>query len=234
MARRLVIGDLHEPVAHPGYLAFCQDLYEQWDCNVVTFIGDVADFQAVSFHANNPMCPGPDDEFILAKQKIQKWYGAFPKADVCIGNHDARVIRLAESVNIPAKFLRDFADIWQTPGWSWDYEHVVDDVCYLHGTGRGGVHPAWNTAAKKLMSTVMGHCHARSGIKWRANPLRRIFSVDTGCGIDVDAWQFAYGKHQDERPILSAVVVIDGIPYHEIFPCGRGELYHKDNFKGGK
>lgn len=231
MSKVLVIGDLHEPVAHPGYRTFCQDLYDQWGCNSVVFTGDVADFQAISFHANNPECPGPNDEFTLAKQKIQQWYKAFPKAKICIGNHDERVLRLAESVNIPSRFLRDFAEIWKTPGWEWEYEHIIDEACYLHGTKRGGVHPAWTVSAKKLMPVVMGHCHSRAGIKWRANPLRRIFSVDVGCGIDIDAFQFAYGKHIDERPILSAVVILDGIPYHEIMPCGRGELYHKSNFK---
>ena len=229
----LCIGDVHEPVSHPGYLSFCQDLYYQWDCDTVIFMGDIADFQAISFHANNPMCPSPIDEYVLTKQKIQKWCKAFPKAKLCIGNHDERVIRLAESVNIPPKFLRNFSEIWKTPDWEWKYEHIIDDIYFFHGIGFGGIHPAYNAAGKLLMSTVMGHLHARSGIKWRANPLRRIFAIDTGCGIDVDAYQFAYGKHIKERPILSAAVILDGVPYHEIMPCGRGEIYHKSNFKGG-
>jgi len=231
MARIIAIGDIHEPVSHPGYLSFCQDLYDAWDCNQVVFIGDVTDMQAISFHAANPMCPGPDDEFMLTKRAIQKWHRAFPAAKVCIGNHDERVLRLAESVNIPSRFIRDYKEIWKTPEWDWQHEHIIDETYYFHGTAMGGVHPAYNAAGKMLMPVVMGHCHARSGVKWRANPLRRIFAVDTGCGIDVDAFQFAYGKHIKERPILSAAVVLDGIPYHEVLPCGRGEKYHKDKFK---
>jgi len=233
MSKVLIIGDLHNPVSHPGYLQFCQDLYWEWNCDTVVFIGDVADFQAISFHAANPMCSGPDDEFLLTKQEIQKWYKAFPNkgTKICIGNHDERVIRLAESVNIPSKFLRDYKEIWKTPNWKWEHEHIIDDVYYFHGTAMGGVHPAWNAAAKMLMPVVMGHLHSRAGVKWRANPLKRIFSVDVGCGIDVDAYQFAYGRHIKERPILSAAVILDGIPYHEIMPCGKGELYHKSNFK---
>jgi len=229
--RVLVIGDVHEPVSHPGYLSFCKDLYRKQKCNQVVFIGDVADFQAISFHTKNPQCPGPDDEYILTKQKIQKWYKAFSKARICIGNHDERLIRLAESVNIPSKFLRDFSDIWKTPGWDWKYDHIIDEVYYFHGTAFGGTHPAYNAAGKMLMSTVMGHLHARSGIKWRANPLKRIFALDTGCGIDVDAYQFAYGRHIKERPILSAAVVLDRIPQHFIMECGAKEKYHKNRFK---
>ena len=231
MARILVIGDVHAPAVHPGYKAFCKDLYAEWDCNKVMFIGDVIDFHAISFHANNPNCPGPDDEFLLAKQEIQKWKRAFPKANVCIGNHDERVIRLAESVNIPSRFLRNYSEIWNTPGWCWRHEFISDGVYYFHGTAQGGTHPAWNVAGKMLMSVVMGHCHSRSGVKWRANPMKRVFSVDVGCGIDVDAFQFAYGRHIKERPILSAAVILDGVPYHEIMQCGRGERYHKSKFQ---
>lgn len=231
MSKVLAVGDIHEPVSHPGYLQFCQDLYYEWKCDSVVFLGDIADFQAVSFHTMNPQCPGPADEFILAKQKIQKWYKAFPKAKVCIGNHDERVLRLAESVQIPSKFLRAFSDIWKTPGWGWEFEHIVDGVYYFHGTAFGGIHPAWNASSKMLMPVVMGHIHSAAGVSWRANPLERIFSVDVGCGIDVDAFQFAYGRHYKKRPILSAAVILDGVPFHEVMQCGKGEIYHKSNFR---
>lgn len=230
MSRVLVIGDPHEPVAHPGYLAFCQDLYEQWDCNEVVIIGDLADQQAISFHAANPMCPGPDDEFKLTYNAMQKWYKVFPDAKVCIGNHDERVMRLAESVKIPAKYLRNFNEVWKTSRWTWDYEFFIDNAIYFHGTGRSGIHPAWNAIAKKMQSVVMGHCHARAGAKWVANGRERFFGLDTGCGINVDAFQFAYGKNCDVRPFLAAGVVIDMIPYSEPMPCSPKEKYHKSRF----
>ena len=237
MSRKLVVGDTHMPVDHPGYLQFCLDIYDQWDCDSVAHIGDLADFQAISFHANNPMCPGPNDEFFLTKSSIQRWYRAFTQQvkpesfEVCIGNHDERLLRLAESVNIPSRFLRDYAEIWSTPKWEYGHVFIDDGVYYFHGTAMGGLHPAWNAAGKMLMPTVMGHIHSAAGVSWRANPLRRIFSMDVGCGIDIDAYQFAYGRHVKKRPILSCGVVIDGIPYHEVMPCGTGELYHKSNFK---
>lgn len=227
----LVIGDIHAPATHPGYMQFCMDMYDQWGCNRVVFIGDVIDFQAISFHTSNPHCPGPESEFELAMFEIQKWRKAFPRAEVCIGNHDERVIRLAESVQIPARFIRDFKEVWKTPGWDWKHEHIIDGVYYFHGTGQGGIHPAWNVAGKMLMPVVMGHCHSRAGVKWRANPLQRVFSVDVGCGIDIDAYQFAYGRHYKDRPILAAAVILDGVPYHEIMQCGTGETYHKSRFK---
>lgn len=231
MSRVLVIGDIHEPVSHPGYLKFCKDLRDRHRCDEVMFIGDVVDWHAVSFHSHHPDAPGPADEFELALYGVTKWRKAFPKARVCIGNHDERLVRLAESVNIPARFMRDYTDIWKTPNWKWGNEHILDDVLYMHGTGCGGLHPAYNAMAKRLMSVVMGHIHSAAGIKWRANPTRRVFGMDTGCGVDDKAFAMAYGVHHQIRSILSAAVVIDGIPHHEVMAIGPGEKYHRSRFK---
>lgn len=231
MARVLVVGDCHEPVCHPGYRAFCRDLRTKYKTTKTVIIGDICDHQAISFHANNPMCPGPDDEYLLTKQKMRLWHKDFPNAIVTLGNHDLRVVRLAESVNIPAKYLRDYNAVWKTPTWKWVEDVIIDDVYYFHGINRGGKYPAYNAMCDMLMSCVMGHVHTASGILWKANPDRRTFGLDTGCGIDVDAWQFAYGKHMRLRPILSAAVVLDGIPQHFIMKCGRKEKYHKSKFE---
>lgn len=234
MARVLVIGDVHEPVAHPGYLPFCRDLRDQHKCDTVQFIGDVCDWHAISFHSKHPDAPGPKDEHELALQKIQRWHRVFKKARVCVGNHDARVIRTAEEAGIPSKFIRTYKETWGTPKWEWADDFTTDEVYYFHGTGSGGLHPSFNSMCKLLMSVVQGHIHSAGGIKWRANPTRRIFGMDTGCGIDDRAYAFAYGAAQKIRSILSAGVVIDGIPHHVIMPCGPGEQYHRSKFKQEK
>jgi len=229
--RILTIGDIHEPVAHPGYLSFCRDLRDRHKCDQVVFIGDVVDWHAISFHTKHPDAPGPKHEYELAKSKISQWARVFPKAKVCIGNHDARVIRTAEEAGIPSQFIRDYAETWGTKNWDWDDDFILDDVFFFHGTGSGGMHPAFNAMGKMLMSCVQGHIHSAGGIKWRANPQRRIFGMDTGCGIDDRAYAFAYGKEQKVRSILSACVILDGIPHHEIMPIGPGEKYHRSNFE---
>lgn len=234
MSRVLVVGDAHEPVCHPGYRAFCSDLAEKFDTDQTVIIGDIADHNAISFHASNPMCPGPKDEYKLTRDKMQVWHRDFPGAIVTKGNHDERVARLAESVKIPEFYLRSYTEIWGTETWQWVEDVVIDDVYYFHGTGRSGLHPAYNAMKDMLMSVCMGHCHSAAGVKWRANPIRRTFGMDTGCGIDVDAYQFAYGRHMPSRPILSAGVIIDGVPQHFIMPCGKGEKYHKSKFKRRK
>ena len=227
MSRVLVIGDLHEPYCHPAYFAFVRDLGKQYRCNRTVFIGDVVDWHSISFHAKHPAAPGPEDEYGLARKAVKRWRKAFPKATVCIGNHDQRVIRLAETVNIPEGMLRSYKDIWDTPTWDWVDNTIIDGVYYFHGTGTSGAHPAYNSMQKHLMSVVQGHNHSASGVKWRANPERRIFGMDVGCGVDQKRMAFAYGQNQILRSILSAAVVIDGIPALHIMPCGAGEKYSR-------
>lgn len=225
--RILCIPDLHEPSSRKGALNFCRDLRQKYKTTRTIFIGDVTDFHSISFHAHHPEMPGPKDEFELAYKAIQKWHKVFPKADIVLGNHDRRVIRLAESVNIPAKFLRDYKDIWDTPGWTWADEFIYDEVYYTHGDGCGsGLYPAFNLVRQMGMSVCIGHHHSAGGVKWMVNPLRRMFGLDTGSLIDDKQMAFAYGSRTKKRSVLSAAVIIDGTPHHIVMPCGKGEKYH--------
>jgi len=230
VSRVLAIGDIHAPATHPGYFDFICDTQRKFRCNKVVFIGDIVDWHTVSFHAKHPEAPGPKDEYLLALQQVQKWYRRFPKATVTIGNHDERLIRTAESAGVPGSFLRGYADVWKTPGWDWVYDTTIDDVYYYHGTGRGGMHPAYNCTRDMTMSVVMGHCHSAGGIKWLAAPYSRRFGLDTGCGIDDRMYAFAYGKHYKRKSVLSCGVVLEGSGQHVIMPCGDGEKYSRDKY----
>jgi predicted phosphodiesterase len=234
MSRCLVIGDTHLPAVHPSYLRFVQDLRDKYKCDTVIHAGDVCDFHAISFHAHHPELPGPSDEFDLAYSLMRPWIRAFPSMKVCLGNHDARVVRLAASVNIPAKFIRNYAEVWETPGWDWIEDTIIDDVHYSHGEGCGGLHPAYNQMSKMLMSVAIGHVHTAGGVSWLANPQRRIFGLDVGSGIDEKSLAFAYGKNFKRRAIISAATVIDGIPQHHICPIGPGEKYSRRSNRRSK
>ena len=228
--RVLVIGDIHCPCERKGYMQFTKDINKKYKCNQTIFIGDIVDNHAVSFYTKHPELPGAKDEYELAYEHIQRWYRAFPKAKIAIGNHDIRVIKAAESVGIPAKFLRDFAEVWNTPNWIWDWEFLIDDVVYTHGTRMSGIHPAYTNMRKMATSLVLGHNHSAAGIKYLVNARRRLFSMDVGCGVDDSSLAFVYGKHSRIRSVISCGVVIDGIPYLEIMPIQKGEKYYDGNF----
>ena len=230
MAKVLVIGDVHEPATHPAYRQFCKDLYSLWRCDRVIFIGDILDLHSISFHQRDVDADGVSREYEVAYEGVKKWYKAFPNACVTIGNHDERVFRLAASVNIPSRFIKDYADVWNTPKWSWVRDVEIDGVRYFHGTGCSGKTPALNAAVATMQSTVIGHCHSVAGGSWSCSPSRRVFGMDTGCGVDIEHAAMNYGRNLIKKPILSAGVVIDGVPYHEIMPMARGEAYYRGRF----
>ena len=231
MSRLLIIPDLHEPCSRKGALAFCKDLRKQYKTTRTVFIGDVVDWHSISFHAHHPEMPGPKDEFELAFKQIQKWYKAFPDAVVTLGNHDRRIIRLAESVNIPARFIRSYKETWKTPKWEWVENYISDEIFFVHGDGTGSsLYPAYNMVRQLGMSCVLGHYHSAGGIKWLVNPLRRMFGLDIGSLIDDKQMAFAYNTKNIKRSVLSAAVIIDGTPHHIPMPCGKGEKYHDSRF----
>jgi len=231
----LVIGDLHLPYAKPGYLQFCKDLSAKYKPNRIVFIGDVVDLHAISYHERHPEADGPLVEITKARKEIKKWYKAFPKATVCIGNHDRRCIRKAATSSLPEIVLKTFQDIWDTPKWDWVNDITIDGVRYIHGDGAGGgLYPAFNVMRKTAMSHVVGHNHTSSGIKYLCNPERRLFGMDVGCGCDWNAIQFLYQDRNPVKPVISAGIVDGGIPQLYIMPCGRGEKYHDSKFRKGK
>jgi predicted phosphodiesterase len=216
--RVLVIPDLHLPVAHPSALDFCVDMYNKHDCDTVVFIGDVVDHHAISRHDKNPNCPSAKDEYERVGIDLEQWKDTFPIATVTIGNHDERPELIAEENDIPAVYLKPYSEVWDTPEWKWVHDTTIDGVYYYHGVGCGGKNPALLKTGYIHMPVVCGHYHSVAGVHWGAGPEARWFGMDVGCLVDNKAWQFAYGKHCKNKPILSCGVVLDGRPYHEIMP----------------
>lgn len=230
MSKVLVIGDSHFPAVHPAYLRFVEDLAEKYSCNKFVHIGDVVDWHAISRFVKQPEASDAISEYEAAEKHVQQWKKSFPKMIVTEGNHDRRVIVQAGTIGIPQRFLKGYNELFAT-SWEWVQDYQIDGVYYVHGTGTGGQHPAFNVMQKMLMSTVLGHVHTAGGIKWRANPERRIFAMDTGCGVDDKHIALTYAVNLKIRSILSAGVVIDGVPSHHIMQAGDGERYHRSRFK---
>lgn len=237
--RILFVPDLHHPVTHPGALDFVDSIAQDFQPDLMIFVGDMVDHHAVSRWGKHPNSPGPLDEYELALEGVQKWYEKYPEAVVCIGNHDERPMKMAESMGVPGAYLRKYADVWQTPRWEWveDYTILPDDEqrrCYVtHGTGRAGIHPAYNLAKEMACSCVMGHVHSVGGIKWLANPYKRWFGLDTGALTDDKLYAFAYAKPCRKKTILGLGLYDTDDSTKTGFiamPCGDGEKFHRDNY----
>ena len=202
----LIIGDTHAPFEHKDYLAFCKRMYKKYNCNVVVFIGDILDSHYSSYHESSPDGFGGEDELIKAKKSIAEFHRTFPNSLVCLGNHDLIPNRKAFSGGLSSRWIKSMEEVLETPTWKYSDHFIIDGVKYVHGTGR----KARQRCQQDMISTVQGHYHSESYIEnyVGADGTRR-FAMQIGCGINVDEYAFAYGKHF-AKPHLNVGVVIDG------------------------
>jgi predicted phosphodiesterase len=201
--RVLVIGDLHEPFCLDGYLEHCLETYSNFNCNKVVFIGDVIDSHFSSYHETDPDGMGAGEELELAIKKLSKWYKAFPKADVTIGNHDRIVYRKGFTGGIPKRWLKPFNEVLETPKWNFVERLVIDDVQYVHGEAG----TARTKSKNDMMSTVQGHIHTQAYVEWLVGQKFKIFGMQVGCGVDSRAYAVAYAKHFKKQAIGCGVVI---------------------------
>ena len=202
--RILVIGDLHEPFCLDGYLDFCKETYQNFNCNKVVFIGDVIDNHYSSYHESSADGLGGKYELEQAIKKLSKWYKAFPIADVTLGNHDRIIIRKAQTSNIPSKWIKEYREVLETPKWNFVTDVYYDGVRYVHGDKSGKPRMA---AKRDMVSTVSGHYHTDFYVEWLFGKTRAIFALATGCGIDSKSYAMGYMQGGKKEAIGCGVVI---------------------------
>lgn len=202
----LVVGDLHAPFTREGYLEFCQEIYKKYNCNEVVFIGDLIDCHFSSFWSSDPDGHGAAEELRLAKQQIQNWYKAFPKASVCIGNHDLIPVRKAFNAGLSKLWIKPISEVLDTPNWVYEEEFYINEVLYTHGTAR----KANKRMHADLISVVQGHYHSESYVEYSVGKFKKMFAMQIGCGVDDKSYAMAYGKHFDKMHINCGVVLENG------------------------
>ena len=205
-----VFSDPHIPFNHPNYLQFCIDTFKKFGVGQVVCCGDLVDHHAISRFQSEPCAKGAYDELDMSIAEVSKYVKAFPKVRMCKGNHDAIPVRQAATVGIGERYLKSYSELLHLPKtWEIADEFIINDVLYKHGINCMGKEGALNSAIQERMSTVIGHSHAFGGCKYSANKRDIIFGMNVGCGIDIDAYAFAYGKYDKNRPTLGCGIVFD-------------------------
>lgn len=204
----LVIGDLHAPFIRKGYLEHCIKAYRDFACNKVIFIGDLIDNHYSSYHDADPDGYGAGEELDRAIDQVQKWYKAFPKAKVMIGNHDAIIARKAFSSGLSNRWIKDYDEVLGTPGWEFMNEYEENNVLYTHGTGSSGK-GAIKRVREWQKSIVQGHIHTEAYVDWYCNKEYRLFACQVGAGVDDRSYAMAYAKNFTRKYIISCAVILD-------------------------
>ncbi len=201
MSKILIIGDIHEPFCKDGYLEHCKQVYKQFKCNKVIFIGDCIDSHYSSFHNTDPDGLSAIDELNASIKRLARWYKAFNKATVIIGNHDRIVYRKAFAHGISSKWIKEYKEVLKVPNWQFVTEAQIDGVIYVHGEGM----QAFQKAKTLFRSVVAGHSHTKCSIEY----LNNIFGMQVGCGVDANAYSMAYARNF-APPQIACGVVLDG------------------------
>jgi|TARA_R110000851_G_C13102234_1_gene568777 hypothetical protein len=202
----LIIGDLHEPFCLDKYLLFCKEKFLEYACTHVIFIGDIIDNHYSSYHETDADGLGGSDELELAISRISRWYAAFPKATVILGNHDRLVMRKAQTSAIPSKWIKSYKEVLEVPNWHFTDRMELDGVQYLHGEGG----TARTKCRADMQNTVQGHLHTQAYCEHYVGQKFRIFGMQVGCGINFNSYSFAYAKRGRKPAIGCAVVLNNG------------------------
>lgn len=204
-----VFSDMHEPFGHPDYPYFLRETFKKYGVKQFVCLGDGFDSHAISTHDPEPCALGAYTETDMAIQRLKIYYALFPEVTYTLGNHDSRISRMAAKVGIGSRFIKPLHDILEMPdGWQVvEDEIIIDDVLYTHGENCGGQNGAINKAIRERMSVCIGHQHSFGGVQYNANRRDRIFGMNVGCGINEEAYAFAYGKHAKQRCTLGCGVV---------------------------
>ena len=200
----LVIGDLHLPFCLEEYLDFCIEQKAKYDCDEIVFIGDIIDNHYSSYHETDADGMGGGEELEYAIRELRKWYNAFPEATVVIGNHDRIIMRKAQTSAIPKKWIKEYKDVLEVPGWEFVDSIEIDDVLYIHGEGG----TARSKMKAELQSVVQGHLHSQAYTDHLVGSNFKIFGMQVGCGIDRRSYAMAYAK-AGKKPAIGCGIILN-------------------------
>jgi len=208
----LVIGDTHVPYEKKGYLEFCIEQYNKFNCDTVVHIGDLMDSHATSRHPSVSDAYSPGDELTNSILKLKKWYEAFPNMKVLIGNHDIRVHKISSDNHIASKWLKGYAEVLEVPNWTFEDHYNINGTTYVHGTGTSGVTAAYRRALNAGQNVVMGHLHTDASILYHKLEQKTIWGMIVGCGVDEKSYGMNYAVNAPRKSIISCGIVLDNQP----------------------
>lgn len=213
----LAIPDLHAPFAHPRALEFLAGLAKEYKPTRIVCLGDEIDACALGFYDHDPDGMNAGQEHKEALKFMRQLYKLFPKVEVCTSNHTARPFRRAFKYGLPKQFIKDYREFMEAPaGWSWANTIEIDGVLYEHGEGFSGAQGHVVAMTKQRRSVVIGHIHSHAGVNYSSTDKDKLFAMNAGCLIDIDAYAFNYGRKFPNRPVLGAGIIIAGKEAHFI------------------
>jgi UDP-2,3-diacylglucosamine pyrophosphatase LpxH len=211
MSRILVIPDVHLPFQRKTFLKDLSQIVQKVRPEKVVIIGDLVDSYAISKHTPSADSPDATTEFMRARSGISEINRILGKRPVfyCLGNHEMRLSKVADTVRIPSLCLKSLRDIFSIPKhWKMALDFVVDGIYFVHYKSTTG----GKAAATYGMSTVMGHMHARCSIEYSQTPVKTYWQAFTGCYADDESLAMRYASESARKSVPAFLFIEDGHP----------------------
>lgn len=210
----LVISDMHHPYSHPDTLAFLKAVKAKYKPDTVVCIGDEIDAHAMSYHEHDPDLDSAGAELEKAIKGLKPLYKMFPNVTVVESNHGSMVARKAKTGGLPKKAIKSPGEILEAPkNWKWVFDVTINTalgpIYFCHGKSA----TPGRLASLYGCSCIQGHYHEKSQITYISTPERLMFDAHTGCLADDKSLALGYNKINPKRPIVSIIVVLNGIPH---------------------
>jgi hypothetical protein len=205
---------MHHPYAHPDTVPFLTALKKKYKPTDIVCIGDEVDYHDTGFHDSDPDLDSAGIELEKAIEGLKPIYKLFPKCTVIESNHGSMVLRKALVGKIPRKAIKSYNETLEAPkGWTWVFDVIIrtplGPVYFCHGkSGAPG-----RLASQYGMSTCQGHFHEKAQISYISTPEKLMFDAHTGCLANDKSLALGYNKINPKRPIVSTIVIDNGIPH---------------------
>jgi hypothetical protein len=224
----LICSDLQIPYEAENALKFCkyvQKVFKISKENVLNVGDEIDSFHGGLWPKGADYLHTPREELMIAIEKLKQWYDAFPICRVAISNHGLRWLKKASNAEIPSMLIRDYKEIIKAPaGWhwrdTWEIKASKQNFILTHGMGYSGADAHRKMALDFGMSVAHGHLHSHAGVAHIKTDTQKLWGMNTGCLIDVEAYAFKYAKYSRFKACLGVGVVLDGgttpiwIPYN--------------------
>jgi predicted phosphodiesterase len=210
----LLIPDTHAPFMHPQAVDFLREIKKEYKPNRIFQMGDLIDQFAFSKFARDPDTANCDQELERALDQLGDLYDLFPKVEMCIGNHDNRIMKRAAEAGISKKFIKELKDIYQLPkDWivAENFRIPEMDLMIMHGEGFSGRGAMVQLLQTFRRNAAIGHLHGQAGTFWLSNGSPS-WVLATGCLVDPRAYAFKYSQFHKDQPILGCGVIVGGTP----------------------
>lgn len=214
----MVIPDVHLPFVSAGFIEFCARVRDKYRLNSVFCIGDLLDYNAISFWESNPDGFSASTEYYKSIPQLIKMASLFPEMRITLGNHDIRPQRVARKAGLPSFMIRHPNEIIEglsgadVTGWDWQVSYLVNGNTLVEHGEHAGLKATYDKALLTSLNVIQGHTHSYGGVMYINDGYTKRYALNVGCGIDAKAYAFYYAKNHKMKPTLGCGIVKDGVP----------------------